>query len=230
MPTGGESADRLQSHAKACAKVSVTPDAAVYARGYEAGPRRLLHPGARLPPRRRRPASIATSARSRTEAAFLGRYIDGLESALVRREAEAIRAEADFERALVERAAIFKGQSAKKADAEVDAARSRDGPAARRPARHPREDPALERGAVLALSRTDPAPESPRRGVGSGGPVVLRHEPQRHPVVAPALAGRRGAVLEHVALMAAAAHAVVLGPRQDELEVARGVEVARESR
>ena len=121
---GGESADRLQSHAKACAKVSVAPDAAVYARGYEAGLVDYCTPerGYRLGADDREYRDICPVG---TEAAFLGRYIDGLESALVRREAEAIRAEADFERALTERAAIFKGQSAKKADAEVDAARNR---------------------------------------------------------------------------------------------------------
>ena len=95
---GGESADRLQSHAKACAKVSVAPDAAVYARGYEAG---LV--------------DYCTPERGYRLGADDREY----------RDICPVGTEADFERALTERAAIFKGQSAKKADAEVDAARNR---------------------------------------------------------------------------------------------------------
>jgi hypothetical protein len=55
----------------------------------------------------------------------------------------------------------------------------------------------------------------------SAMPAVLgsRHELQGHAVVAVALAGGLGTVIENVALMAAAAGAVVLGARIDQLEV-----------
>ena len=46
---------------------------------------------------------------------------------------------------------------------------------------------------------------------------------QRESVVAVALAGGLGAVVKHMALVAAAARAVVLGARPDQLEVALGV-------
>src|SRR3954470_12599122 len=45
---------------------------------------------------------------------------------------------------------------------------------------------------------------------------LLRQEFQRNPVVAPALVGRRGAVVEEVAMVAAAAGAVVLGARVNQ--------------
>src|SRR5512143_560333 len=51
--------------------------------------------------------------------------------------------------------------------------------------------------------------------------LSVRHELQGDAVVAPALAGGRRAVLEDVALMPAAARAVILGARVDELEVPR---------
>ena len=66
-------------------------------------------------------------------------------------------------------------------------------------------DPRLRGGDVLRFS------------LGRGS--VLRHEPQGHPVVAPALARGLGAVVEQVPVVPAAAHAVVLGARIDDLEV-----------
>src|ERR1700674_2682719 len=52
-------------------------------------------------------------------------------------------------------------------------------------------------------------------------------ELQRQAVVAPALAGRRRPVIENMSLMPAAARAVILGPRQDKLEVLLGREMPR---
>src|SRR5687767_11558815 len=57
---------------------------------------------------------------------------------------------------------------------------------------------------------------------------VLRDEPERDTVVAPALVGGRRAVIEDVAVVAAAALAVVLLPRVDQEEVLLGVEHARD--
>src|SRR5450755_2281727 len=54
------------------------------------------------------------------------------------------------------------------------------------------------------------------------------NELQRDAVVAVALAGRRRAVVEDVALVAAAAHAVVLGARDDHLDVGLGDDRARQ--
>ena len=48
---------------------------------------------------------------------------------------------------------------------------------------------------------------------------LRRNEPERHPVVAPTLAGRRRAIVEKVAVMPAAADAMVLRARQNQLEV-----------
>src|SRR5450755_3729228 len=53
------------------------------------------------------------------------------------------------------------------------------------------------------------------------------NEPERHAVVAPALAGRRRPVIKDMSLMPAAARAVILGPRQDKLEVLLGREMTR---
>ena len=120
---GGETDDRLAAHAKACAKVGVAPDADTYGRGYAAGLVDYCTPerGYRLGSDARDYRGICPAE---TAGSFLGRYVDGLESALVERETDAIRAEADFERALTARAGIVKGQSTKRADAEVDAARA----------------------------------------------------------------------------------------------------------
>src|SRR6185369_17119524 len=57
---------------------------------------------------------------------------------------------------------------------------------------------------------------------------VLRDELQRHAVVAIALAGGLRAVIEQVAVVAAAARAVVLGARIDDLVVRGGLEGARD--
>src|SRR6185503_12506393 len=56
--------------------------------------------------------------------------------------------------------------------------------------------------------------------------AVLRDELQRHAVVAPALIGGRRAVVEYVPVVAAAALAVVLGARVDQVEVLLHVERA----
>src|SRR5580700_7882460 len=53
-------------------------------------------------------------------------------------------------------------------------------------------------------------------------------ELQCHPVVAEAFAGRRRTVVEHVALVASAARAVVFGARQDQVEVALEFDGARQ--
>src|SRR5262245_60298498 len=82
-------------------------------------------------------------------------------------------------------------------------------------------------GAQLLLRRTGPtrsaslpAARSRRAGLGD--------KSQRNAVVAVAQARRLGAVVEHVAVMAPAADAVVLGPREDQLEIALGAEHARD--
>src|SRR5437867_9379085 len=56
-----------------------------------------------------------------------------------------------------------------------------------------------------------------------------RNEAKRHPIVAPALTRRRRAVVEHVSLVTAAAHAVILGPRHDEQRVGLGSKVLRDA-
>src|SRR6185503_2446218 len=58
--------------------------------------------------------------------------------------------------------------------------------------------------------------------------AVLRDELQRHAVVAPALIGGRRAVVEYVPVVAAAALAVVLGARVDQVEILLHVERARD--
>src|SRR5690606_9411961 len=64
-------------------------------------------------------------------------------------------------------------------------------------------------------------------GTPTAGSVVIGgDELQCQAVVAVALAGGRGTVVEHVALVAAAAGAMVLGARQDQLEVAPGFDRA----
>src|SRR5690606_31097124 len=55
--------------------------------------------------------------------------------------------------------------------------------------------------------------------------LALGYELEGEPVVAPPLPGRLGAVVEYVPLVPAAAGAVVLGARPDQLEVALGVHV-----
>ena len=119
---GGRTFDRLDAHAKACAKVGAVPDEAVYGRGYEAGLVDYCTPerGYRLGEADGEYRDICPFE---TEPAFLGRYVDGLESALVDREIEAARAEARLERAVAARASLRPGLPTKKADAEVDAAR-----------------------------------------------------------------------------------------------------------
>src|SRR5262245_30049264 len=52
----------------------------------------------------------------------------------------------------------------------------------------------------------------------------LGNELERHPVVAPALAGGRRAVVEHVAVVATAALAVILGTRNKQQAVGLGLE------
>ena len=52
-------------------------------------------------------------------------------------------------------------------------------------------------------------------------------ELQRQAVVAPALAGRRRPVIKDMSLMPTAARTVILGPRQDKLEVLLGREMPR---
>ena len=49
--------------------------------------------------------------------------------------------------------------------------------------------------------------------------LTLGYEPEGESVVTPALACGRRAVAERVALVASAADAAILGPRQDQLEV-----------
>ena len=119
----GETFDRLDAHAKACAKVGVAPDEAVYGTGYEAGLAEYCTPerGYELGSRDSEYRDICPFD---TEAAFLGRYVDGLESAMIQRESDAIRAEAELERAVTARASLTKGQSTKRADGDVSAARA----------------------------------------------------------------------------------------------------------
>ena len=80
---GGRTFDRFDDHVKACAKVGATPDEAVYGTGYEAGlvdyctPERGYQLGSR-------DSEYRDICPFDTEAAFLGRYVDGLERALVR--------------------------------------------------------------------------------------------------------------------------------------------------
>ena len=76
--------------------------------------------------------------------------------------------------------------------------------------------------APLALKRA--------RQIGDCRNPLGRHELQRHAVVAIALARRLGPVVEHVALVAFAAAAVVLGARRDELVVDLGGDGARNRR
>src|SRR4051812_6962938 len=59
-------------------------------------------------------------------------------------------------------------------------------------------------------------------------PVLGGDELERHAVVAIALAGGLGAVVEDVALVALAARAVVFGARQDQQEVRLLLEAARD--
>src|SRR5260221_4433129 len=81
---------------------------------------------------------------------------------------------------------------------------------------------------------TEPTSGSPRRSAarareGALGGFLCRglgYESQRPPVVAVAQAGRLGAVVEDVAVMPAAAHAVVFGALHEELAVGRGPEYA----
>src|SRR5512144_447468 len=58
---------------------------------------------------------------------------------------------------------------------------------------------------------------------------TFRNEFQRDAVVAPALTGRRRAVVEQVAVVAAAARAVVLGARIDQEAVGLRLEGARDT-
>src|SRR5439155_27382461 len=60
-----------------------------------------------------------------------------------------------------------------------------------------------------------------------GGADLGKNETQRHDVVAPALPGRWPAVVEHVPLMAAAAHAVVFIALDDDLVILFVREVVR---
>src|SRR4029077_19304881 len=60
--------------------------------------------------------------------------------------------------------------------------------------------------------------------------AVLRDELERDAVVAVPQSGRRRAVLEQVAVVAAAPFAVVLGARVDQVEVLLAVEHARDGR
>src|SRR5258705_8329240 len=53
-----------------------------------------------------------------------------------------------------------------------------------------------------------------------------RDEAQRHAVVAPALPRGRRSVVEHMTLMASAAHTVILGARHDHQEILLGGEAA----
>src|SRR6185369_1682396 len=63
----------------------------------------------------------------------------------------------------------------------------------------------------------------------AGGPLgALRDELQRDAVVAPALIGRRRAVVENMAVVAAAARAVIFQPRVDQEEVLLLLERARD--
>ena len=120
---GGDTFDRLDSHAKACAKVGVVPDEPIYATGYEAGlvdyctPERGYALGLR-------DSDYRDICPFGTESAFLGRYVDGLESALVMREIDAADAEDELERAVIARAAMPRGASTKDADRDVAAARA----------------------------------------------------------------------------------------------------------
>src|SRR5437879_5675071 len=60
----------------------------------------------------------------------------------------------------------------------------------------------------------------------SGGLAALGDEAERDAVVAVALPGRLGAVIEDVAVVAAAAAAVVLGARHPDLDIGRGAQPA----
>ena len=121
---GGRTFDRLDSHAKACAKVGVAPDETIYATGYEAGlvdyctPERGYALGSR-------DGDYRDICPFGTESAFLGRYVAGLERALVMRELDAAEAEAELERAVIARAAVPRGASTKDADRDLATARAR---------------------------------------------------------------------------------------------------------
>src|SRR3990172_6260907 len=66
-----------------------------------------------------------------------------------------------------------------------------------------------------------------RKGLGSElrQRIAFDDELQSYSIVAPALSGRLGAVVENVALMPAAAPAVVFLSRQDQLEVGLGFDI-----
>src|SRR5512134_2075054 len=80
---------------------------------------------------------------------------------------------------------------------------------------------AAHRAALLANYYRSPAISHRSRLSGLGD------ELERHPVVAPALAGRLRAVIEHMPVVAAAALAVVLGARQEQVVVGLGLEYPR---
>src|SRR5882762_5367784 len=94
------------------------------------------------------------------------------------------------------------------------------------------ESPMVKQPARPAATQTTngrPRPIAARAREGALGGFLCRglgYESQRHPVVAVAQAGRLGAVVEDVAVMPAAAHAVVFGALHEELAVARGREYA----
>ena len=121
---GGNTFDRLDSHAKACAKVGIRPDEPIYATGYEAGlvdyctPERGYELGSR-------DSDYRDICPFETESAFLGRYVDGLESALVMREVDAVRAETELERAVIARASVPRDASTEDADRDLATARAR---------------------------------------------------------------------------------------------------------
>src|SRR4051812_40746778 len=58
----------------------------------------------------------------------------------------------------------------------------------------------------------------------------FRDELERDAIIAIALTGRRGAVVEYMAVMAAAAYAVILGARIENLVIGAGGEHARDGR
>src|SRR4029434_6961060 len=60
--------------------------------------------------------------------------------------------------------------------------------------------------------------------------AALGNEVQRHAVVAPALAGGRRAIIEDMAVVAAAADAVIFGAGQNELVISSGAEYPRDRR
>src|SRR5690554_5105256 len=74
------------------------------------------------------------------------------------------------------------------------------------------------RAAVFACCST------PQHAPCDAGSAFLRLEAQRQAVVAPAFAGGGRAVVEDVAVVAAAARAMVFGARPQQLEVALGAE------